>query len=167
MKLSLIAAMDRNRVIGVGNTLPWHLPADLNHFKTITMGKPILMGRKTYESIGRPLPGRENIILSRQSNFIAEGCTVVCSIEKALAYALELGARELMVIGGAQLYASMLPMADRLYITQVDTEVEGDAFFPEINRCQWTELDWQENTADDKNAYNYNFLTLERIAISQ
>jgi len=166
MKLSLIAAMDRNRVIGVDNTLPWHLPADLKYFKAVTMGKPILMGRKTYESIGRPLPGRENIILSRQSHFVARGCTVVCSLKKALAYAEELGAEELMVIGGAQLYASVLPMADRLYITQVDTEVEGDAFFPEINHCQWTELDWQQNTADDKNAYNYNFLTLERIATS-
>lgn len=164
MKLSLIAAMDVNRVIGVDNTLPWHLPADLKHFKSVTMGKPILMGRKTYESIGKPLPGRENIVLSRQSDFLAQGCKVVQSLEAALAYAdNELHADELMVIGGAQLYEAMLAVADRLYLTEVDTSVKGDAYFPEINRCEWTETDWQEHTADEKNAYNYNFLTLERI----
>jgi len=168
MKLSLIAAMDTNRVIGIDNTLPWHLPADLKHFKSVTMGKPILMGRKTYESIGKPLPGRENIVLSRQTKFSAEGCIVVRSLEAALAYADdELNAEELMVIGGAQLYETMLAVADRLYLTQVDTSDtrQGQlAYFPEINRCEWTEIDWQENTADEKNSYNYNFLTLDRIA---
>ena len=165
MKLSLIAAMDRNRVIGVDNTLPWHLPADLKHFKSVTMSKPILMGRKTYESIGKPLPGRENIVLSRQAGFSAKGCTVVRSVEAALAYAdNELGAEELMVIGGSQLYGAMLCMADRLYLTQVDTSVEGDAYFPEINRSEWTETDWQENAADEKNPFNYTFVTLDRIA---
>lgn len=168
MKLSLIAAMDNNRVIGVNNTLPWHLPADLKHFKTITMGKPILMGRKTYESIGKPLPGRDNIVLTRDAGFSAKGCTVVCSVEQAIAYADdELNADELMVIGGAQLYEALLSLANRLYLTQVDTVVQGDAslvYFPEINRCEWTETDWQENSADEGNAYDYSFLTLDRIA---
>lgn len=167
MKISLIAAMDNNRVIGVHNTLPWHLPADLKHFKALTMGKPILMGRKTYESIGRPLPGRDNIILSRQAGFSAEGCTVMCSVEKALAYADTLEAEELMVIGGAQLYEAMLPMAARLYLTRVDTEVEGgDAFFPEINRSEWTKLSWETHAADDKNAHPYAFTILQRVGCS-
>jgi len=170
MKLSLIAAMDNNRVIGVNNALPWYLPADLKHFKAVTMGKPVLMGRKTYESIGKPLPGRENIILTRQANFSAKGCTTVCSIEEALAHADdELGADELMVIGGAQLYEAMLSLANRLYLTQIDVSVADDTpaslvYFPEINRSEWTETDWQEHTADEKNSYNYHFLTLDRIA---
>lgn len=163
MKLSLIAAMDKNRVIGVNNTLPWHLPADLKHFKTVTMGKPILMGRNTYESIGKPLPGRENIVMSRQTNYAADGCTVVCSIEQALARVGELDADELMIIGGATLYEAMLPMADRLYLTYVDTEVAaGDAYFPDIDNSEWTETHWENHAADEKNPYDYSFVTLER-----
>ncbi len=166
MKLSLIAAMDKNRVIGVNNTLPWHLPADLKHFKSLTMGKPILMGRNTYESIGKPLPGRDNIVLSRQSDYLAEGCTVVCSIEQALAHADELNAEELMIIGGAMLYDATLAIADTLYLTYVDTEVtNGDAplaFFPEIDRAEWTETDWQPHSADEKNSFDYTFTTLDR-----
>ncbi len=164
MKISLIAAMDNNRVIGADNALPWHLPADLKHFKTLTMGKPILMGRKTYKSIGRPLPGRDNIVLTRQADFVASGCLVAHSIDQACAHAAKLGAKELMVIGGAQLYAAMLPLADRLYLTLVDTAINGDAFFPEINHNEWTEADHQEQAADEKNAYNVTFLTLERTA---
>ena len=164
MKIALIAAMDNNRVIGANNVLPWHLPVDLKHFKTITLGKPILMGRKTYESIGRPLPGRDNIVLTRQADFGANGCTVACSMEQAVSHAAKLGAKELMVIGGGQLYEAMLPSADRLYLTLVDTSVAGDAFFPEIDGNEWAESDRQEHAADEKNAYNVTFLTLDRIA---
>ncbi len=169
MKLSLIAAMDNNHLIGLNNTLPWHLPADLKHFKSVTMGKPILMGRNTYESIGKPLPGRENIVLSRQTDYIVEGCTMVRSVEQALAHADQQGIDELMVIGGAKLYSAMLSMADRLYLTYVDTEIdiadtpqEQLAYFPKIDCSEWTETHWERHDADEKNRYSYSFVTLER-----
>lgn len=163
MKISLIVAMDRNRVIGTDNRLPWHLPADLKHFRALTIGKPVLMGRKTYQSIGKPLAKRENIVLSRQLDFVAPGCQVVRSIEEAMALVRTQGAEELMVIGGAQLYVAMLPLADRLYITEIDTAVAGDARFPPIDPSQWHEIARQQHPADAHNPYNYNFLTLEKI----
>ena len=159
MRVSLIAAMAENRVIGRDNQLPWRLSADLQHFKALTMGKPIIMGRKTYESIGRPLPGRTNIVITRDSAFQAEGCAVVHSIEQALAVAR--GFEEVMVIGGAELYRQMLDHADRLYLTLVRTEVEGDALFPEIGQ-QWREVERESCKADDKNQFDYDFVTLER-----
>ena len=161
MRLSIIVAMDANRVIGHENSLPWHLPADLKHFKQITMGKPILMGRKTWESIGRPLPGRTNIVITRDSNYSAEGCIVVHSVEEALHAAQ--GHEEVMVIGGEQLYRQVLPDADRLYITQVEGEFPGDTFFPELDMAGWREVERSAHARDEKNAHACSFITLQRV----
>lgn len=141
LPLSLIAALARNRVIGRDNQLPWHLPADLRHFKATTLGKPIIMGRKTWDSLGRPLPGRLNIVVSRQRGLTLEGAevfaTLDAAIERAEAWAREKDAEELMLIGGAQLYELGLAQADRLYLTRVGLEPEGDAFFPEVDEAVW------------------------------
>lgn len=161
MIISLISAMGRNRVIGINNTLPWRLPADLKHFKQITLGKPVLMGRKTYESIGKPLPGRTNIIISRDSDYQVPGCIVVHSIDAALAAADH---NEVMVIGGAALYEQMLPRADRLYLTLIDEDFKGDAWFPEINYAQWQERERFDHAPDVANAYHYSFLMLQRMS---
>jgi dihydrofolate reductase len=160
MILSLIAAMDRNRLIGSKNQLPWHLPADLAHFKKITLSKPILMGRKTYESIGRPLPGRENIVLTRTKGLEIEGVTVVNSLEAAIEGLSD--ADEVMVIGGSTLYELALPKAQRLYLSYVDGEFEGDAWFPEIDESQWTISDSVTQQPDEKNSYGCRFVTYER-----
>ncbi len=161
MIISLISAMGRNRVIGINNTLPWRLPADLMHFKQITLGKPVLMGRKTHESIGKPLPGRINIILSSDHHYQAPGCMVVHSIEAALAAAD--GHAEVMVIGGASFYQQLLPRADRLHLTLIDEDFNGDAWFPEIQDSQWQEVARVDHGPDDANPYHYRFLTLQRI----
>ncbi|VAW82876.1 Dihydrofolate reductase [hydrothermal vent metagenome] len=160
MRISLVAALARNRVIGRGNQLPWRLSADLKHFKSLTMGKPILMGRKTYESIGKPLPGRTNIVISRDSSFSAAGCRVVHSVEAALTAAE--GGEEAMVIGGANLYEQLLLRADRLYLTEVQADINGDAWFPEINRSQWQELERESHQADENNEFDYDFVVLVR-----
>jgi len=160
MKVSLIWAMDRNRLIGRANALPWKLPADMGWFKKNTMGKPILMGRKTYESIGRPLPGRTNIILSRQKELQIEGCHVVQSLAEAKVIAAE--ADEIMVMGGAEIYAQLIDQADVLYITEIDASFEGDAWFPEFRRQDWLEIEHQAFLPDDKNIYPYAFIRLER-----
>ena len=162
MIISLISAMGRNRVIGINNTLPWRLPADLKHFKQITMGKPVLMGRKTYESIGKPLPGRTNIIISRDDDYRVPGCIVARSIDAALASAA--GHEEIMVIGGAALYEQMLPRADRLYLTLIDEDFKGDAWFPEINPVQWQEQERVDHAPDAANPYHYSFLMLQRMS---
>lgn len=141
LPLALIAALARNRVIGRDNQLPWHLPADLKHFKALTLGKPIIMGRKTWDSLGRPLPGRLNLVVSRQAGLQLEGAEVFASLEEAVAraevWAREEDAEEVMLIGGAQLYAQGLAHGDRLYLTQVELEPEGDAFFPEVPTTDW------------------------------
>ena len=160
MKLSLIAAMAQNGVIGRGNQLPWRLPADLKHFKTVTMGKPVIMGRKTWESIGRPLPGRTNIVVTRDVGYRAEGCVVVHSVEQALEVAA--GSDEAMVIGGANLYRQLLDRADRLYLTLVKADVEGDAWFPEFDETQWREISRESHPRDDRNEFDYEFVLLER-----
>ena len=160
--ISIVVAMDRNRLIGRGNALPWHLPADLAHFKSVTMGKPILMGRKTYESIGRPLPGRHNIVITRNAGFAASGCTVVTSVEAALAAA---GAvPEIMLIGGAQLYAELLPRVGRIYVTRIDAAFEGDAWFPALDDGDWVETARSDHDPDERNPYPYSFRVLERRA---
>ena len=133
--LSLIAAMARHRVIGVDNRLPWHVPEDLQHFKRITLGKPIIMGRRTWVSLGRPLPGRHNIVLTRQSEWVAEGATVVTSLDAALIAATD--AEEVFVIGGAELYQLALPRAQRIYLTEIELDVVGDAYFPPLDTAQW------------------------------
>lgn len=160
MRISAICAMSENRVIGNHNQLPWHLPADLKHFKNITMGHPIIMGRKTYESIGRPLPGRLNIIITRDKNYQAPGCTVVNSIEDALSITQEND--EIFIIGGASLYQSMLPFTQRLYLTLIHQEIEGDAYFPELNMNDWVEIERNTHLAEDAHSYSYSFLVFER-----
>jgi dihydrofolate reductase len=160
LPLSLIAALGQNRVIGVNNGMPWHLPGDFKYFKEKTLGKPIIMGRKTWDSLGRPLPGRLNIVVSKQADLHLEGAEVYSSLEEAVAraeeWALEQGASELMLIGGAQLYAQALPHADRLYLTRVYLSPEGDAWFPEFSPYDWEQRDFKQNAADgDKPAYNF------------
>ncbi len=157
MKLSLIAAMDKNRLIGKNNELPWHLPADLMHFKTVTMAKPILMGRKTYDSIGRPLPGRTNIVLTRSNDVHIDGVTVVNSLDEAISSVPEV--EELMVIGGSSIYELVLPKAERLYITFVEGEFEGDAWFPEFDEAEWEIIDEKARAADEKNTHACRFVT--------
>ena len=160
MRIALIAAMAKNRIIGRNNQLPWRIPADLKHFKVLTMGKPIIMGRKTYESIGRPLPGRDNIVLTGDVTYRAEGCEVVHSIAQALQVA---GAvEEAMIVGGSDLYRQTIGDADRLYLTLVKAEVEGDAWFPKIDSRQWREIKREAHRADDSNQYDYAFVVLER-----
>jgi len=162
MMLSLIVAMANNRVIGKDGAIPWHIPEDMKHFKRLTMGKPIIMGRKTYESIGKSLSGRTNIVVTRNPDFEAEGVTVTHSLLEALEFAKTLNSEEIFVIGGEQLYAAALPDADRLYLTYVDTEVEGDTFFPEFDRNEWRELG-HETQFSEKAGLACTFVTLERI----
>lgn len=158
--LSIITAMDQNRLIGRDNALPWHLPADLAFFKKTTLGKPILMGRKTYESIGRPLPGRQNIIISRDPNYRIDGCDTATGIEQALE--MIKNQPEAMLIGGSSLYQQTIDLADKLYITFIHSQFEGDAWFPEIPSQNWVESAREDHSADDKNAYNYSFVTYLR-----
>lgn len=158
--ISLIVAMTNNRVIGKNNALPWHLPADLKHFKNITMGKPIVMGRKTFESIGRPLPGRQNIIVTRDTKFKAEGCIIIHDINEIQ---LCTDAPEIMVIGGAEIYKQLLPHAHRLYLTFIQTDIDGDSYFPEWHEHEWREISREEFLADENNRYNYAFVGLEKV----
>ncbi|MDD5410812.1 MAG: dihydrofolate reductase [Methylobacter sp.] len=160
MKISLIVAMASNRAIGLNNKMPWHLSADLKKFKKITMGAPILMGRKTYESIGRPLPGRTNIIISRNPEYRQEGCLVFNDIEKALESYRD--SEEVFVIGGSDFYKSMLPVADTLYLTQIHQEFPGDTFFPEIDYGQWIEVEREDIHDDPDVTFSYSFLKLEK-----
>lgn len=159
MIFSLIAAMDNNRLIGKDNALPWHLPADLQHFKSITMSKPILMGRKTYDSIGRPLPGRQNIVLTRGDTEI-EGVTLVHSIDESIAAAGD--AEEVMVIGGSSIYELVLPKVQRMYLSFVDGEFEGDAWFPEFNESEWDIIEEKTQQPDEKNTHVCRFVTYQR-----
>lgn len=160
--ISLIVAMDRAGVIGRDGALPWHLPADLKRFRAITMGKPIVMGRRTYESIGRALPGRRNVVLSAREGYEAQGCDTFTSIEAALDALAD--AAEIMIIGGAALYRTMLPLADRLYLTDVDAEVDGDVAFPDFDRDAWRCVEEIEHAADDAHAHAFSFRVFERIS---
>ena len=160
MMLSLIVAMTENRVIGKDNDLPWKLPNDLKWFKKHTLGNPIIMGRKTWESIGRPLPGRRNIIVSRNTEYQADGAEVVHSLDEALQL---IGcAEEALVIGGAGLYEVAFPAAQRLYLTQVHAHISGDTVFPEFDRSAWTVRSEERHPADDTHAFDYSFLVLDR-----
>lgn len=159
-RISLIAAMAHGRVIGNDNKIPWRLPAEMKWFKATTMGKPILMGRKTYESIGRPLPGRHNIVLTRNENYTAEGCTVVHTIDEAIATAGN--EKEIMVIGGAYLYDQMLPIAGCLYLTFIDADIDGDSYFPPFNIEDWDVVQEDEFQANEKNPYDYRIVVLHR-----
>ena len=159
MIISLIAAMDRNHLIGDKNQLPWHLPADFAHFKSVTMGKPIIMGRKTFESIGRPLPGRTNIVLTRDPKTKFEGVECVASFQEAIA---KIDADEVMIIGGSSIYEMLLADTNRMYLTYVQAEFEGDAWFPAFNEDEWVEVESVVLPADEKNLYDCRFVTLER-----
>ncbi|MEY2997953.1 MAG: hypothetical protein RIQ82_1334 [Bacteroidota bacterium] len=164
--LSAIVAMAQNRVIGINNSLPWHLPNDLKYFKAVTMGKPVIMGRKTFESIGRPLPGRPNIVISTNPSYSADGITVVDSVEKAAQLAEQLtlinGGNEAMVIGGEQIYRLFLPALNKLYITEVMANVNGDAWFPEFVENEWQEVFCQRHNAEGPNPYDYQIRVLEK-----
>lgn len=157
--ISIIVALAKNRVIGIENRLPWRLPGDMQWFRQQTLGKTVVMGRKTYESLGKPLPDRRNVVVTRARDFTAPGCTVVHSLDEALGLAQE---TELMVIGGEEIYRQTLPRADRLYLTLVDSEVEGDAWFPEFDWGAWREIERIPRPADERNPYAYSFLILER-----
>jgi len=157
--ITLIAAMAHNGAIGFDGELPWHLPAELRHFKETTMGKPIVMGRKTWETIGRALPGRQNIVVTRNRAFRAEGGTVVRSFDEAMDNAV---GEEVMIIGGGQLYRQALPLADRMILTLVDCEPEADTWFPDWNKEEWQEISRRSQPADENNDLAYEVLTLER-----
>ena len=161
--ISAIVAMAENRVIGRNNQLPWHLPADLKHFKTITTGHSILMGRKTYESIGKPLPNRRNYVITRNRQFQASGCIVVSSLEAALQQSADNKADELFIIGGTQVYQQAMPFVQRLYLTIVHDVFEGDAFFPALEESKWEERERERHVSDEQNPYSYSFLVLEKV----
>jgi dihydrofolate reductase len=155
--ISLIAAMDRRRLIGAGNRLPWHLPEDLKYFKKTTQGHPVVMGRKTYESIGRLLPGRENRIVSRQPGYQVEGAQVFGDLRAACE-----GPGEIFVIGGAQIYREALAFADRLYVTELDAEFEGDAYFPQWDASQFREISRERHEPAEGRSFAFSFVLLER-----
>ena len=161
MKISLIVAMASNRVIGLNNKMPWHLSADLKRFKKITMGSPILMGRKTFESIGRPLPGRTNIILTRNPAYTQEGCVVANDLETALQTGCQ-SAGEIFVIGGSDLYQALLPRAGTIYLTEIKKEFPGDTFFPKVDMREWLEVEREDVDDDEEAGFSYSFLRLDR-----
>lgn len=160
MSVTLIAAMDRNRTIGIGNKLPWRLPAEMAFFTKSTLGKTVLMGRKTFESLPKPLKDRRNVVLTRQNDFHPEGCEVIHSMEEALERMKD---DELVVIGGADIYAQFLPYADKILLTEVDVEIEGgDAFFPAFSESEWKLVESESRDSDEKNKYSFTFQTFIR-----
>ncbi|MFL0800649.1 MAG: dihydrofolate reductase [Agarilytica sp.] len=163
-KLAMVVAVAQNGVIGKDNALPWRLPRDLQYFKATTMGHPIIMGRLTYESIGRPLPGRTNIVVTRQEAWSADGVEVVHSLPAAIECAEKLNAEKewVMLIGGANLYKQALILCERLYLTEVHADVDGDAYFPEFDRASWNEISRQRHESDSSNPYAYSFVVLDR-----
>lgn len=160
-RIALIAAMDRHRAIGAGNAMPWRLPPDMARFRKVTMGKPVIMGRLTYESIGQPLKGRNNVVVSRQAGYEAEGCSVHADLDAALAATAN--APEAVVIGGAQIYAQALPFADVLYLTFIDHAFTGDTWFPAWNDREWREVWREEHPAHPRAEFPFSFVTLARI----
>ena len=160
--ISFIVAVTKNDVIGKDGGIPWYLPADLTHFKQTTVGHPIIMGRKTHESIGRTLPDRYNVVITRQKNYLAaDGCVIVNSIEEALNLPKVKADSEVFIIGGAEIYNQTMPLADRIYLTRVHTKVEGDKFF-KFDESLWREISREEHQVDDKNKYSYDFIIQER-----
>lgn len=159
--ISLIVAMTYQRVIGQANQLPWHLPADLQYFKATTLHKPIVMGRKTYESIGKPLPQRNNVILTHDTAYQAPGCQVIHQPSEI--FNLTSPGDEIMVIGGASIYQVYLPLVQRIYLTLIDAEIKGDTFFPVYDEAQWKQVSVETHLPDEKNVYPYQFVVLERI----
>ncbi|QYR19025.1 dihydrofolate reductase [Paenibacillus sp. sptzw28] len=162
MTITMIAAMAHNRAIGVDNRMPWRLPAELAHFQRSTLGKTVLMGRKTFESLGKPLKNRLNVVLTRSSSCVPEGCEVVNSVQEALERYAASSDTELVVIGGAEVYKQFLPYADKLLLTEVEAEIDGDAFFPSFNENEWMVTDSEAYSKDEKNAYNFYIRTYVR-----
>lgn len=166
MKIAMIAAVANHNAIGVGNTLPWHLPEDLQHFKSLTTGKPIIMGRKTFESIGRPLPNRTNIVITRDPAWQHDGVSVTHHLGEAIALARAVANRdavdEIMVIGGAQIYQQALSMADTIYLTRIDLDVEADAFFPQLDETQWQEIERENHASATQPALHFAYVRYRR-----
>jgi dihydrofolate reductase len=160
--LKILVAFDENRVIGKNNTLIWHLPADLKRFKALTTGHVIIMGRKTFESIGKPLPNRMTIVISRQADLQIEGAIITHSVEEAILKAKSLTREDIFIVGGAEIYALSLPLADQILVTQLHDIFEGDAFFPEIPLDSWEVIERERGVTDEKNAYQYSYLTYSR-----
>jgi dihydrofolate reductase len=159
--VTLVVAMARNHVIGRDNALPWRLPADLQHFKSVTWGKPILMGRKTFESIGKPLPGRTNLVLTRDKGWNAAGVVVVHSLDEALERVKD--APELAGIGGAEVFRLLMPLATRIHLTRIAADIPGDTVFPPIDIAEWVQIDSREVAADERNPFGMTFVNLERV----
>ncbi len=163
VSISLVVAAATNNTIGKDGKMPWHLPNDMKHFKNITWGMPVVMGRKTFESLGKVLPGRKNIVISRQTGLKIAGTVTVQKIEDALFVAKQTDAREVMVIGGGEIYKTLFDKAKRIYMTRVEAEPEGDTFFPPLNPKEWHLVSQQNHEADEKNPFNYSFQVWERI----
>jgi len=160
MKISMIAAVAHNNVLGADNKIPWHMPKDFQYFKRMTMGKPIIMGRKTFASLGKPLPGRHNIVMTTQQDFNADDCTIVHTPEQALAACGN--CEEAMVIGGAEIYQLFLDQADRIYLTEITLDCHGDTFFPEFDKTIWEEVQREPQASDEKNPHPYSFVIYEK-----
>ena len=163
MRVSLIWAMTRNRVIGRDNALPWRLPDEMRHFMHTTLGHTVIMGRKQFDAMGKPLAKRTNVVVSRNPAYVANGAVVVRTIDEAIEYARAAGDDEAMVIGGGEIYALALPRADRLYFTLIDTEMEGDTFFPAFDETQWKEVEREDHAADERHPFAYSIRVLDRI----
>jgi len=160
--IAIVVAAAENNVIGKDNDLIWYLPADLKHFKSLTMGHPMIMGRKTYEAIGKPLPGRSSIIVTSQQDYKAEGCIVVHSLEEAIAKGKILDNEQVSIIGGANVYQQALPLTDKVYLTRVHHTFDGDVHFPELPEEEWQVVEQEYHEPDEKNKYSYTFQTLVR-----
>jgi len=167
IKTSLIVAVSENGIIGKDNDMPWKISSDLQYFKKVTMDKPVIMGRKTFESIGKPLPGRVNIVITRDTNFTAEGVITAHSVDMALDVAKSMAEvkkiKEVMVIGGAQIYELCLPEADRLYLTRIHAEIDGDTSFADLNPKEWIEYSREDHQAGEKDSHDYSFIVLDRV----
>jgi dihydrofolate reductase len=163
MLISLIVAASTNNVIGKNGKMPWHLPNDLKHFKNVTWAMPVIMGRKTFESMGKPLAGRKNIIITRQSDYKPEGAIAVSSLDDAVTVAKEMDAKEVFVIGGGEIYKMAWEKASRVYLTRIKLETDGDTFFPEIHPDKWKLISQKNFDGDEKNAYPHSFQTWERV----
>jgi dihydrofolate reductase len=161
--ISLVVAAATNNAIGKDGQMPWHLPNDMKHFKNVTWGMPVVMGRKTFDSLGKVLPGRKNIVITRQSDWKVDGTVVVKSIDDALFVAKQTDAKEVMVIGGGEIYKTLFDKAKRIYLTRVEAEPEADTFFPSLNPEHWHLVSQRNHEADEKNAYNYSFQVWERL----
>lgn len=160
--ISILVAMARNGTIGINNTLPWRIPEDLKHFKALTMGHSMIMGRKTFDSIGKPLPGRTSIVVTRNRELQIAGCTMTHSLDEAIASCVNND--EIFIVGGAELYALALPLTDTLYATEIQQDVTGDAHFPQIDRAQWREMSREKRTQETPQVLEYHFVTYQRIA---